>query len=173
MVDRPLECSSCQKAVAVLYKEIKDKTITCYSMCQDCPILASRLYLDKERKQEEGLEHQRRVVCSKCSTSFEAVERGEMLGCSECYQVFANLILSFLISLKRIPEHLKDALKNSEFTLHIGKRPKDKKEKNTSLELASLTEALNSAIAKENYEQAAWLRDQIATLKGQNNGRKN
>jgi len=31
--------------------------------------------------------------------------------------------------------------------------------------MASLNEALNEALKRENYEQAAWLRDQIKNLK--------
>jgi len=54
--------------------------------------------------------------------------------------------------------------------LHLGKTPTKPVTIPTSSRLTALNEALNEALKKENYEQAAWIRDQIKALteKGSN-----
>jgi protein arginine kinase activator len=64
-----------------------------------------------------------------------------------------------------IPTHLAKSIsvkKNQ--TLHMGKSPHASMAPPASGRLTTLNEALNEALKKENYEQAAWLRDQIKAL---------
>ena len=56
--------------------------------------------------------------------------------------------------------------------LHIGKSPSIPVEMPASSRLTALNEALNEALKKENYEQAAWLRDQIKDLMEKTDDRK-
>lgn len=58
--------------------------------------------------------------------------------------------------------------------LHVGKTPNKPLTIPSSSRLKTLNEALNEALKKENYEQAAWIRDQIKDLteKGPNDGKK-
>lgn len=48
--------------------------------------------------------------------------------------------------------------------LHAGKSPDQTVEVSAASRIVSLNEALKEALKKENYEQAAWLRDQIKAL---------
>ena len=48
--------------------------------------------------------------------------------------------------------------------LHIGRAPGEANEISPSLRLLALNEALNETLKREDYEQAAWLRDQIKDL---------
>jgi protein arginine kinase activator len=99
---------------------------------------------------------------------------GNPLGCSECYSVFSDVLISELISLERIPSRIKkDILAKKTQPLHLGKAPNKPLTIPSSSRLSALNEALNEALKKENYEQAAWIRDQIKDLteKGAEDGK--
>jgi protein arginine kinase activator len=161
MVERPVECSHCKKPVKVLYKEIVGDSVIITEMCAECPVLQHKLQgsVDEKKESEAGL------CCGHCGTSLESVKMGNPLGCSECYNLFSDLILSELLSADRIPSRLKQTvLTKKTQPIHIGKAPGKQVVFNPSSQLISLNEALNEALKRENYEQAAWLRDQIKSL---------
>ena len=54
---------------------------------------------------------------------------------------------------------------------HQGHKPGELKEVNPSLKILALNEALNKTLNDEDYEQAAWIRDQIQELKKKMHGK--
>ena len=157
MSERPIECSECKRAIKVLYKEI----ITCTEMCNECPVLKAKLHGEtpSSKNTEQSL------CCGVCGTSLEAVQTGQPVGCSECYSVFANYIISELIDAGGLPSTLKKKAQSQKLqTFHIGRSPKLPSSPVLSSKISSLNEALNEALKKENYEQAASIRDQIKAL---------
>lgn len=164
MAERPVECSHCKKSIKVIYKEIVNNSITVTEMCADCPVLAHKLQGEvtaKEGKVEEAMG----LYCGHCHTSLESVKTGNPLGCSECYNVFADFLISDLIAAEEVPPLLQKNLKVKKAQLiHIGKSPKKPAVIAPPAKLTALNEALNEAIKRENYEQAASLRDQIKAL---------
>lgn len=165
MPERPVECSHCKKPVKVVYKEIVDRATFCTQMCADCPVLEQKLhgdaYLVKPGEGHKGAE----ISCGNCLTTQESVKTGNPLGCSECYTVFSDLLVSQLIESGSVPARLKKTLsiKRSQ-PLHAGKSPEKTYTIAASSKLVALNEALNDALKRENYEQAAWIRDQIKAL---------
>ena len=110
------------------------------------------------------------VCCGNCRTTLESIKMGNPLGCSECYAVFVDILVTELTSMRKIPLQLLKAAKNRKNqTLHLGKSPNKSAKIPSSNRLVALNEALNDALKKENYEQAAWLRDQINDLLGKKN----
>ncbi|NNM44325.1 MAG: hypothetical protein HKM07_08310 [Chlamydiae bacterium] len=167
MADRPVECSHCKKPQKVIYKEIVDDTIVCYEMCADCPVLEQKLHGQtmQEEKKAGTATAEPGLYCDKCHTTLSSIKMGNYLGCSECYVVFADTIASELKSLGKIAAHGKSApFAKKSIPTHIGKSPEKPADITLSSRLSSLNEALNDALKKENYEQAAWLRDQIKAL---------
>lgn len=165
MVDRPVECSHCKKPTTVIYKEIVDKSMICTEMCSDCPVLQRRLHGQTPPPVEGVSEKETGLFCGNCRTSLESIKMGNPVGCSECYSVFSDLIISELIAADKIPARIKKefpAMKNQ--ALHLGKSPNKPLTIPSSSRLTTLNEALNEALKKENYEQAAWIRDQIKGL---------
>ncbi|MBS0615608.1 MAG: UvrB/UvrC motif-containing protein [Verrucomicrobia bacterium] len=163
MPDRPVECSQCKKPVKVTYKEIVDDSVICTEMCADCPVLQAKLHGEPGKGEQIGKEST--LCCGNCGTPLEAVTRGEPLGCAECYAVFADFLIGELIESKAIPSTLSQKLTAKRLqAIHIGKSPDKPHDITLSSRLASLNEALNEALKRENYEQAAWLRDQIKAL---------
>jgi len=161
MSERPIECSQCKRPAKVIYKEILNGTINCTEMCADCPVLQAKLHgeLGKSDKKEGQL------CCGSCGTSLESVQMGQPLGCIECYAVFNDFLVGELIAADAIPAVLQKKLAAQRTqAIHIGKSPDQPVDITLSSRLASLNEALNDALKRENYEQAAWIRDQIKTL---------
>jgi protein arginine kinase activator len=176
MPDRPVECSHCKKSIKVIYKEIVTSSIVCTEMCSDCPVLQQKLHGQMaEPKKREGLpETGAGLYCENCRTSLESIKMGNPLGCSECYAVFADVLISELIAADKLPARIKrDILAKKTQPLHLGKTPNKPLTIPPSSRLTTLNEALNEALKKENYEQAAWIRDQIKALteKGANDGK--
>ncbi len=177
MADRPVECTGhCKRPIKVLYKEIVGNVISITEMCSECPVHEQKLHGQIKVPATEGLaEGEAGLCCGNCRTTLESVLTGNPLGCPECYPVFSDVLISELISEDAVPPHIKKSVgakKTQPF--HIGKSPSHSQTLPTSSRLTTLNEALNEALKKENYEQAAWLRDQIKALmeKGSDEGKK-
>ena len=156
--ERHLECSDCKKPNAICYTEIVGKTIYRVVMCKDCPLLQHKLYgfmaVTEEEAQNTGL------CCGSCGIRADEVRMGALLGCSLCYEVFDDLIIHELTVAGRM--HAKLVARG--IPLHTGRIPGQLTEENVSMKLLTLHQALNETLSREDYEQAAWLRDQIKKL---------
>ena len=93
--------------------------------------------------------------CKFCRTSIKDVARSGWLGCENCYKTFYSELLPFI---KKVQHSVK----------HVGKRPAEHKTKidnlSTKDKLNDLKEKLKIAIEKQEFEQAAILRDEIKAL---------
>ncbi|NGX37278.1 MAG: Protein-arginine kinase activator protein [Chlamydiae bacterium] len=165
MPERPVECSQCKKPAKVIYKEIIGKTTTTCEMCADCPVLLKKLHGISPEQTAEGKEEiGAGLYCGHCHTSLESIKMGNPIGCSQCYTIFEDLLVQELIAENKLPKGMESARRNQ--PLHIGKTPDKPVNIPPSNRLTTLNEALNDALKKENYEEAAWLRDQIKELMG-------
>lgn len=132
-------------------------------MCADCPHLERRLF---GRIRKEGISESHgelALACGNCGTTLEAIRTGHPLGCSACYTVFADTLIDTLLKEGRISRHLTSNKKTQ--PLHIGRAPGEVTEISPTLRLIALNEALDEMLIREDYEQAALLRDQIKALK--------
>ncbi|MES2200231.1 MAG: UvrB/UvrC motif-containing protein [Chlamydiota bacterium] len=165
MAERPVECSHCKKHIKVTYKEVIGDAILCSEMCHDCPILEQKLHGRSEENLSRGPEDDTSLCCATCMTTLESIKTGFPLGCSNCYSVFEDILIKELIEQDKLPSRIrKELLSKKSIPLHLGKSPGTSITIPSSGRLTSLNEALNDALKKENYEQAAWLRDQIKEL---------
>ena len=161
--DRPLECGECKKHIAIHYTEIVGDSFVHTGMCADCPELQLRLHgthpkdvIAAQTGTSAGL------TCGNCGTTLEEVRRGHSLGCPECYTVFEDVLIVELQSANRLSSRSLSAKKNT--PIHIGRSPGEKLTISPSSQLLALNEALTDTLNREDYEQAAWLRDQIKAL---------
>jgi protein arginine kinase activator len=104
----------------------------------------------KEIEQTNGGEE---LKCPACGFTQADFKKSGRLGCSECYTTFAEPLGSLLKSMHK-------------GTRHVGKVPQAlQKTRDISDKLKSLQKKLDKAIASENFEEAAGLRDEIKALK--------
>lgn len=162
--ERPLECSDCKKPISTIYSEIIRSSTTHTCMCSDCPVLEKHLFGLRATAGPEGTitENITGLACGNCGSTLEALRMGAALGCSVCYEVFEDIIITELLALEKIPPRLATAKKSQ--SLHIGRVQGQPQEISSSMRLLALNEALTETLKREDYEQAAMLRDQIKAL---------
>ena len=173
-------CDRCQKRDAkVLYTEIINGVKKEQHLCEECatdytsfqmekPLLSSDLTLgdllstlldtytsiDKKKTGEKAPT----LTCEHCGTTYEEFIQKGRFGCSHCYESFH--------------EQLSKTFKGIQGSdIHTGKRPKgyvtassDRRLKDFT-ELEKLSLKLQEAIEKEEFEEAARLRDLIKQMK--------
>ncbi len=92
------------------------------------------------------------LKCPVCGFTQADFKKTGRLGCSACYTVFAEGLAGMLKNMHK-------------GTLHIGKAPADFRARHEQGEkLRALQESLHQAVASEEYERAAALRDQIRQM---------
>lgn len=160
--DRPLECNDCKKPIAVHYTQIIGKVITRTSMCADCPFLERHLFGLRGTLSKSQIEGETGLACGNCGTTLDALRVGSPMGCSTCYEVFEDFVFAELLSMAKMPARLATAKKSQ--SLHYGRIQGAAPEISSSMRLLALNEALNETLKREDYEQAALLRDQIKAL---------
>jgi protein arginine kinase activator len=175
MAERPVECSHCKKPIKISYKEVIGEAVFCTDMCADCPIFQQKLHGQSVPVSPEcWAEGETGLCCGNCLTTLESIKTGNPLGCSNCYAIFGDLLLGEMAASDHLPYRMKKEISSKKsLPVHIGKSPSKTLSIPASSRLTALNEALNEALKRENYEQAAWLRDQIKELMDNPNERKN
>ncbi|MBK1831132.1 UvrB/UvrC motif-containing protein [Verrucomicrobiaceae bacterium R5-34] len=95
-------------------------------------------------------------TCPGCGFAFDDLKKTGRLGCSQCYQFFREEIKHNLGGMH------KD-------TCHVGRVPAGMMEAfQNKQKIDQLQQEMNGAIANEDYEKAAALRDQLQKLSDEN-----
>jgi len=87
------------------------------------------------------------VTCSACGYSLETLQKTGRLGCGVCYEKFSTPLQAALMESQRD-------------LVHRGKRPARKRASREELE-----NEMQHHVDRENYEEAARLRDRITKMK--------
>ena len=97
------------------------------------------------------------IVCRNCGHSFGEYRKTMLMGCSECYHAFFDLLQ-------------KDLAKYHGSTFHSGRRPGEKVQEtdNRLFTLVELRKRMEQSISREDYSEAARLRDEIRLLEADN-----
>jgi protein arginine kinase activator len=156
------KCDKCDKPATVYMTEIIDGQKLEKHLCEDCAmaegitikatIPISQL-LEDFVLQTSGGEEFSEMECDVCGLTFEEFRKQGVLGCPHDYDAFDS-------ALRPLLERAQEGASQ-----HTGKVPhradSDQKKQNALLRLRA---ELKGAIAAEDYERAAALRDQIKEL---------
>jgi protein arginine kinase activator len=102
------------------------------------------------------------LCCGACGITLEEVRMGAQLGCPLCYEIFSDEIIHELVLLEKVSP--KVAVPRKAGPLHCGRIPGQPQEIDPSLKILELQQVLNETLKREDYEQAARLRDQIRAI---------
>ena len=106
----------------------------------------------RRKRLRKGAPTQKCPVCGFTQADFKKTGR---LGCGTCYATFAEGLNTLLKAMHK-------------GTKHVGKLPqRAHREVQLSDQMRTLAENLEKAVAEENYETAASLRDQIKQLESE------
>lgn len=104
------------------------------------------------------------VRCKTCGATFNDIASLGKAGCPNCYETFENELKSSLNNIHGNVSHIGKKPNSSAFTVTESKPAPVKTNEQKEAELKQL---LKKAIAEENFEEAAKLRDLIKELKGE------
>lgn len=157
-------CDVCGiKEATIHFKQVINNQANAIHLCEECaeekgfgfPYLPPsfpdilNFFSSIFKKEGEILEDTR---CGGCGIGLSEFQKKGMLGCADCFSFFKQPLLSLL---KQIHGS----------TVHIGRYPpgyKEIAEKEKRIE--ELKDKLKKAIASENYEEAARIRDMIKAI---------
>lgn len=162
-----MQCQVCKKAPATVHlTQILENQVKKVDLCEACArekgvndptgfSLADLLLgLGASQKMEEATAAAgSEVACPSCGFTQADFKKTGRLGCSECYTVFADGLEALLKGMHK-------------GTQHKGKVPPSiRRSADTKSKLSKLEADLKAAIAKEDFESAATLRDEIKQAK--------
>lgn len=158
-------CCICkEKEAKVHLTQIVGDKMQKVDLCDDCakqkgvddPTGSSLAHLllglgaSQEAETSEGLN----LRCPHCGFTQADFKKTGRLGCARCYDVFGEALESLLKSMHK-------------GTRHVGKTPTAQRQvRDTQRQVKSLQEQLGKAIAAEDFEEAAKLRDEIKRIQG-------
>lgn len=166
-------CDICKKNEAVLHiQEVSSEGKKVINLCNECAEKHSQAdavfkisgfnffdVIEDIKKLSEKVGKSKKdssLRCAKCGWSFQNIdENNGLLGCDKCYETFNNVVDSAVKYIHRS-------------RIHTGKRPHNSKTDIPELRLEKVRKLemeLQSAVAAEEYERAAVIRDEIAVLK--------
>ena len=157
------KCDKCDRPATVFMTEIIDGQKIEKHLCDECAMAEgitikasvpiSQLLEDFILQSQTGAEELAELKCDVCELTFSEFRKRGVLGCPHDYDAFES-------ALRPLLEHAQEGASQ-----HTGKVPhragSRQKKQNALLRLRA---ELKSAIAAENYERAAALRDQIKEL---------
>ena len=116
---------------------------------------------DQKKPQEE---EEQDLLCEVCGASWHAYRKNGKVGCAACYEQFSQLLLE-------------DIELNQHGSVHCGKTPPETLEQwhdpavseriGLRRELERLRKGLDESVRREEFEQAAEIRDKIAAIEAE------
>lgn len=163
-----MKCECCHEAEATIHlTQVIDSEVKKLNLCQTCalkngidlnsPISITDVLLglgaQPVEKQKQSSMSEFDLSCSRCQMTRSEFKKRARLGCPECYNAF----MGELSALTQAMHHSRQ---------HVGKIPaRQGVEARVAAQVAALQKDIEVAIAKEEYEMAANLRDKIRALK--------
>ena len=150
-------CEECGKRPAeVLMTAVVNGQSTTRNLCREClkkyktgdlqAVLAAVLSAMADKSQTPD------ITCPRCGETYAEFQKSGMLGCAECYQAFRRELTPLITRVQGRAQH-------------AGRRPAaSEKEQALLARREDLRSRMEAAVAEENFEEAARLRDQLRAL---------
>lgn len=137
-------CEACAKA-----KKVDDPTGL--SLFQD--LKKMEMHKPKEKPKQSDLELDKQRQCDFCNYTQSRFKKTGRLGCSRCYEVFEEGLEQVFKSMHRGIRHMGKVPKKLQNAIELRKRKR------------ALRSQLEVAIQKEDFEEAALIRDELKEIK--------
>ena len=162
-----MKCECCHEEEATIHlTQVVDGNVKKLNLCQDCALESGidlnspisitdvLLGLGVQPSSASPAAAEFDLSCSRCQMTRTEFKKRARLGCMECYDAF----MGELTALTKAMHHSGQ---------HVGKIPaRQGNEARITAQIAALQKEIETAIANEQYEVAANLRDKIKALKG-------
>ncbi|MCK4680346.1 UvrB/UvrC motif-containing protein [bacterium] len=158
-----MKCERCGRGTAtVRYAEVVDGSLTTWHLCEECasergvtgsltslagPLVNILMGLLEGGGGAEPVDSG--PTCPRCGLTYEAFRRAGRLGCGTCYETFASQLKPLLRRIHGSTDHT-GGVPSTDEGGHFRRR-----------EISKLKRELTRAVAAEDYERAAELRDTV------------
>jgi len=149
-----MDCQKCaRKPATVFMTTVVGGDLKKIDLCEDCARSSGAIhptgFLAADMIIQEAIQAvvPEATACPACGYTLETLQKTGRMGCGVCYEKFSAPLQAALV------ESQKDLV-------HRGKRPARKRATREELE-----KEMQDHVARENYEEAARLRDRIAKMK--------
>lgn len=160
-------CESCENSEATVHlTQVVDGNIKKLHLCESCakksgfdikgPMSITDVLLglgSQKGPDDTAAEDSDAKVCAVCEVDLSEFRQKGRLGCPHCYETFEAEIMPLLDSMHHSTRHQGKMIAGATGCSSAGD------------ELKALDQMLKDAVAGENYEEAAVLRDRISALR--------
>lgn len=161
-----MNCEFCKKNEATMhFKQAYNDQVKEVHLCQECaeengfdvqsPMSLTDFLFGLEVQEEVGPGGPDKE-CPNCHIHRSDFQKTSRLGCAVCYETFSGDLTPLLADMQK-------------GTQHVGKVPASER---ISVGIVSIQRDLDEAVASQNFEEAARLRDAIREIKGNPRGRR-
>jgi protein arginine kinase activator len=155
-------CESCNEHEATVHlTQVADGSVKKVHLCEECaaksgfdihgPMSITDILLGMGAA-APGTEGEERS-CSRCHMRRADFKKTGRLGCPDCYQTFESELLPMVKAMHRSDQHTGKVPSREDLRVRM------------TAEIGSLQKSLDEAVAGEKFEDAARIRDQIATCR--------
>ena len=150
-------CEECGKRPAeVVLKAAVNGQTTTKNLCRECvkkykaadlqAILATVLSTMTDKTQTPD------ITCPQCGETYAEFQKTGILGCAECYHAFSKELTPLIVRVQGRAQH-------------AGRRPPVSEEEQERMsQMEDLRRRMETAVAEENFEEAARLRDELRAM---------
>lgn len=157
-------CESCHKKEATVHlTQVIEGNVKKLHLCEECanksgfdikgPMSITDVLLGLGAEGGPGLMDGHAKECTGCGLSLSSFRKRGRLGCPDCYGTFEAEIIPLLDSMHHSTRHIGKVLAGTISGERAGS------------EIQTLEQMLADAVATENFEEAAVLRDRISELR--------
>ncbi len=155
-------CEECGKNQAeVLMTTVVNGQSATRHLCREClkkyqagdlQALLAAILSTMAGKLQEPDEETPDIICPKCGETYAEFQKTGMLGCAECYAAFRRELTPLITRVQGR-------------TQHAGRRPPVSEEEQARQDrMEALRVQMEAAVADENFEEAARLRDELRAM---------
>jgi protein arginine kinase activator len=156
-----MKCDLCEKEAVVHMTQVVNGEMKELHLCEahareqgidiDSPISITDILMGLGQQEKSSVASELTLACPRCGMARDEFRKTGRLGCPDCYQTF---MAELSVAIK--------AMHHS--TQHIGKIPAHEgSQTRIQSQIARLQKELDTAVAREEYEKAAGIRDAIKT----------
>ena len=150
-------CEECgQRNAEVIMTTLIGGQSTTRHLCRECvkkykagdlqAVLAAVLSTMSEKQ------HTPEITCPRCGETYAEFQKTGMLGCAECYRAFQKELTPLIARVQGRSQH-------------AGRRPPVSEEEQARMtRMEELRAQMEAAVAAENFEEAARLRDELRAM---------
>lgn len=146
-------CDKCKINPATFHSSVNiNGNVITKNLCQDCASIEDETDFDMFINDNDNNMDDSELSCPNCGYTLTDFKSTGLLGCSQCYAVFRDIIVA----------NLEKTQPNS---THIGKTLDEDNLSDLELKIKKLEIQLKQAVNEEDYELASRLKQQIIALK--------